>query len=400
VCWGLLAAGCEADQEPAAPLLDAGSAGNAMQPQPDSSSSGTGGMGASAVDSSASDQVDASSSFPDVSESDDRRSTADVGQLETSSEAALDGPADVSSDVFNDGGSESEPPDASSDSILDVVDDGPTVSKICAAGCATTDDCRADASSNLVCDPSSHRCVSCTDDVPCIAGASQWTAKKCAVDGDCVPTYGDYCVDVAGFGYCAFDSTKLGTLSCAGNSSSYMMKKHATTDTVSVCARLTRTCDLRRGTCEGPCTITCVSDGSVCTNTCTVARGGTICNATTKRCECASDNDCASPVSHCNLVTLQCECASANDCAADGGSSARLQVNRLARRTASAANTEKSHCPRGSARAMAHPPPPFGGGGATSPASQAGQDGEPHGQLGGVLGTQTFPLASAFGTHE
>jgi len=321
VCLGLLAVACEADQEPAALLLDA------AQARADSSSSGAGGRGGSTADSSAQDIVDASSAMPDVSGSDDRRDTADVGQLETGGEAGVDAPADTSgdisntSDASNDAVVDSELPDASSDSIMDVADAAPPMSKICAAGCSTTDDCRADASgSKLVCDPSTGRCVSCIDDVPCIAGASQWTAKTCAVDGDCTPTFGDYCVDVGGFGYCAFDSAKLGTLRCTGNASTITIKKHAVIDTVSVCAKLTSTCDLRRGRCEGPCTITCVSDGSVCTNTCTVARGGKICNAATKRCECASDNDCASPSSHCNLTTLQCECASENDCAPDGGS--------------------------------------------------------------------------------
>jgi hypothetical protein len=238
---------------------------------------------------------DARSEAPDVSAS------VDSGDA-TASEAESDASVDASSEVG-----------------LDAAEAGPIQSKICALSCGTTDDCRGDASnSKQVCDPLSGRCVACVDDLPCIAGASAWT-KSCALDGDCGTTFGDYCVDVAGFGVCAFDKSKIGTTSCFGNPGTYVVARHGDAGTVEVCAKLTTTCDLKRGRCEAPCTITCTGDGSTCTNTCTVARGGKICNATTKRCECASDADCAAPTGHCNLVTLQCECASSNDCS-DGSS--------------------------------------------------------------------------------
>src|SRR5262249_31846848 len=138
-------------------------------------------------------------------------------------------------------------------------------------------------------------------------------------DGDCMSPFGEYCVDVGGLGLCAFDMAKIGTSNCLGNPSSYTIQKHGSGATVDVCAKLTTTCDRRRRRCEGPCA-TCAPEAGVCTNVCTAPRGGKICNEGTKRCECASDADCAAPFGHCNLRTAQCECASITDCARDGGS--------------------------------------------------------------------------------
>jgi hypothetical protein len=292
--------------------------GDAAGDHPDSGPSASGGTGGSTAlpDSSADAASEGSVAMPDVS-TDDGAQAGEVRVPDGGVESEADAVNGMSTDASGETLAEAEPSDAA---IADAPDDSPHLSRICALGCVTTDDCRADAStSKLVCDPVGHRCVSCIDDMPCIAVASQWS-KTCAADGDCGTLFGDYCVDVGGFGYCAFDSAKIGTASCFGNASSYPIKKHAGSEMVSVCAKLTSICDLRRGRCEGPCTITCVSDGAVCTNTCTVTRGGTICNAATKRCECASDNDCAAPLGHCNPVTLQCECASGNACAPDGGS--------------------------------------------------------------------------------
>jgi hypothetical protein len=222
----------------------------------------------------------------------------------------------VASETLGDAVGETQ---SSDEAMVDAAEAAPPSSKICALGCQTSDQCSAGTSAfKPICEPTTHRCVSCIDDLPCIAGASVWT-KTCAADSACTPTFGDYCVDIGGVGVCAFDGAKVGTASCFGNPGTMTVKKFGgDAETVSVCAKLTTTCDLRRGRCEGPCTITCV-DGGGCSNTCTVARGGKICNATTRRCECASDADCALPSSHCNLITLQCECASSNDCPQDGG---------------------------------------------------------------------------------
>jgi len=262
-----------------------------------------------------------SASEPDAETPDD---SSDEAQDEANQSPASDGsdePADVASDAPDDTSADGGALDdaIADDAIADAAEGGP-VSKICALECVTTADCNVAVSVfKQICEPATHRCVNCIDDLPCIAGASVWT-KACMVDGDCTAMFGDYCVDIGGLGRCAFDSAKLGTASCFGNAGTFAIKKHGVSDTVNVCARLTTTCDLRRGRCDGPCTIACAADGGSCTNNCTVARGGKVCNATTKRCECASDNDCASPTPHCNLVTQQCECGSGSDCAPDGGS--------------------------------------------------------------------------------
>ena len=256
--------------------------------------------------------------MPEVS-SDDAQAEAqdEAADSSASDESNEPAPGDAASDAPDDTFAESG---AFDDAVADAAEGAPPVSKICALECTTTADCNVGVSVfKQICDPATQRCVSCIDDLPCIAGASVWT-KSCMVDGDCTAMFGDYCVDIGGLGRCAFDSTKLGTPSCFGNASTFAIKKHGATDTVNVCARLTTTCDLRRGRCEGPCVITCAADGGSCTNNCTAARGGKVCNATTKRCECASDSDCASPTPHCNLVTQQCECGSGSDCAPDGGS--------------------------------------------------------------------------------
>ncbi len=303
------AAGCGDDDVIAVGASDSAVAGDRTSAHPDSGQGGTGqtasgGMGGATAspDSSADVASDGAVARPDVD-----------GSADSAGDAASEPSSDVSSETLAVDGT-------SDDAIADADDDGPPISKICASGCVITDDCRPGTSIyKPICEPATHRCVSCIDDLPCIAGASVWS-KSCTVDGDCGPIFGDYCVDIGGAGFCAFDSTKSGTLSCVGNASSYTVMKHDGSSTVSVCARLTTTCDLRRGQCQGPCTITCAADGGACTNTCTVSRGGKICNATTRRCECASDNDCASPTSHCNPITLQCECTSGNDCSPDGGS--------------------------------------------------------------------------------
>jgi hypothetical protein len=205
--------------------------------------------------------------------------------------------------------------DASSDA---AGDGGPSFTKICAQECQSSDQCdRGTSPYKPICDPTAHRCVSCIDDLPCIAAASLWT-RPCTADSGC-PPLGDYCVEIGGSGVCASDSAKIGTASCATNADTITLKKFGSDgETVSVCARLINTCDLLRGRCVVPCTITCV-DGGACTSNCTVVRGGKVCNPDTRRCECASDSDCAFPSGHCNLVTKQCECASTDNCAQDGG---------------------------------------------------------------------------------
>jgi hypothetical protein len=228
--------------------------------------------------------------------------------------------ADVVSETLADATGETATlAEASSDAVADVPNDAPNLSKICTQECQTSDQCvRGTSPYKPICEPTTHRCVSCIDDLPCISGASAWI-KTCTADSGCTPIFGDYCVNIGGVGLCAFDSAKLGMASCLGNSGTITVKKFSSdAATVSVCATLTTTCDLRRGRCQDPCAITCV-DGGGCTNTCTVSRGGKVCNATTRRCECASDSDCALPSSHCNLATSQCECASSNDCLQDSG---------------------------------------------------------------------------------
>ncbi|HEV3192337.1 MAG TPA: hypothetical protein VGY54_17620, partial [Polyangiaceae bacterium] len=267
-------------------------------------------------DSSSDSASEVVAEMPDDS-TDDAQDEADQSSASDGSDEPGDATSDMSSDApgaADDTSAETGPFD---DAIADAAEGGP-VSRICALECMTTADCNVGVSVfKQICDPATRRCVNCTDDLPCIAGASVWT-KSCTVDGDCTAMFGDYCVDVGGLGRCAFDSAKIGTFSCIGNASTFSIKKHGASDMVNVCAKLTTTCDLLRGRCEGPCTITCAADGGSCTNNCTAARGGKVCNATTKRCECASDNDCASPTPHCNLVTQQCECGSGGDCAPDG----------------------------------------------------------------------------------
>ena len=308
--------GCGSDE---AVTFGTGGSEVAADAQPDAGIMASGGAGGSTgvQDSSAEIASEAAQVVPDVASSDAPGEAADDRTLdESSEEASADATSEVPGDAAGETVAEAGPSD---DAIADGAEAGPPVSKICALGCQTTDDCRADASnSKLVCDPLNHRCVACVDDLSCIAGVSQWTVP-CSIDTDCT-IYGDYCIDVGGPGACAYAAAKIGTLSCSGNASTYAAKKHGSSDTVSVCAKLTNTCDLRRGRCEGPCTITCTGDGSTCTSTCTASRGGKVCNATTRRCECASNDDCASPISHCNLATQQCECASGSDCAPDGGS--------------------------------------------------------------------------------
>jgi hypothetical protein len=281
---------------------------------------------ASASDTSVSRDSSSDSANEVVAEMPD--GSIDEAQDEANQSPAADGsdepaPDDATSEMSSDAPEAADDTSAEAgpfdDAIADAAEGGP-VSRICALECVTTADCNVGVSVfKQICEPQTHRCVSCIDDLPCIAGASVWT-KACMVDGDCTAMFGDYCVDVGGLGRCAFDSTKLGTASCFGNASTFAIKKHGASDMVNVCARLTTACDLRRGRCEGPCTIACAADGGSCTNNCTATRGGKVCNATTKRCECASDNDCASPTPHCNLVTQQCECGSGTDCAPDGGS--------------------------------------------------------------------------------
>jgi hypothetical protein len=297
--------GCGAGDDSTASSKDSSADGSVSH---DSSSDSANEATDMADDSSDEGQAEATD---DSSPSDESSESADVA-----SDAPDDTSADVASDALDDTSAEGS---AFDDAVADAAEGGPPVSMICALGCTTTADCNVGVSVfKQICDPATQRCVSCIDDLPCIAGASVWT-KSCMVDGDCTAMFGDYCVDIGGLGRCAFDSAKIGTFSCIGNASAFSIKKHGTSDTVNVCAKLTTTCDLRRGRCEGPCVITC-ADGGSCASNCTAARGGKVCNATTKRCECATDSDCASPTPHCNLVTQQCECGAGSDCAPDGGS--------------------------------------------------------------------------------
>jgi hypothetical protein len=286
-------------------------AGGAAEAEPDSSLTGNGGGGGAG-----------GSTLPDASAdvaSNQREGAPDVSVDDTGGQSDVSALPDAASETSVDAPSDTVPADGSDDAVADAADGASSISKICAQECQTSDQCVRGASPyKPICEPTTHRCVSCIDDLPCIAGASAWI-KTCTADSGCTSIFGDYCVDIGGLGVCAFDSAKLGTASCLGNAGTITLKKFGSdAQTVSVCAKLTTTCDLRRGRCESPCIIACV-DGGGCTNTCTVSRGGKMCNGTTQRCECASDSDCAFPIGHCNLLTAQCECASSNDCAQDSG---------------------------------------------------------------------------------
>jgi hypothetical protein len=303
----LVVAGCGGDDTSV--IVPAGGAAGA---EPDSSLAGNGSGGGSA-----------GSAFPDAStdvSSNPSDSASDVSMDDTGDRSDVSAPPDAVGETSVDAPSETvTPAEASLDAVADAPDGAPGVSKICAQQCETSDQCVRGASIyKPICDPATHRCVSCVDDLPCIASASLWT-KSCTVDSGCAPIFGDYCVEIGGTGFCAFDSAKLATASCIGNPGTITIKKFGSdAQTVSVCAKVTTTCDLRRGRCEGACIVPCV-DGGGCTNNCTVSKGGMLCNATTQRCDCAFDSDCAFPLSHCNLDTRQCECASSNDCAQDSG---------------------------------------------------------------------------------
>lgn len=230
---------------------------------------------------------------------------------------SADGPTDVSavSEAASDGsaeaalGSDVAASDVQDAGALDVVDSGGDAAavavKVCAEPCSDAGDC-AQGPAATFCHPTSHHCVACIHDVTCVAQASLWIGKTCAVDADCAPLFGDYCVDVEGTGYCAFDvSNEFG---CDVNHDLYTIKKFATADMVDVCANMSRTCDPVGGTCRAACTA----------NFCalTPLNGGSICNAATGRCECASNADCGPGAPVCNTSARRCECATSDDCAA------------------------------------------------------------------------------------
>jgi hypothetical protein len=145
-------------------------------------------------------------------------------------------------------------------------------------------------------------------DITCAQRNSVWT--PCTSDANCKPEggleRGDFCVDVEGAGYCAFSTTSV--LRCAGLTGTITAKKFGSSDMVTVCADTSETCDTARGTCIGAC------DDPFFPTTCTPALGGSVCNTTTHKCECASGGDCGPGAPVCNSVTKQCECGGTNDC--------------------------------------------------------------------------------------
>jgi hypothetical protein len=306
-------AGCSGDDTtPATPGASAGAAGSTSRGgAAGSAGSGLGGAGRG-VDASggAGGGIDASGGAGGDVDANGGAAGAAGGGMDSSVEGGGDAPshdggvADVS-DASTVDGHDSQGIDSGSDS---------GALRICAQKCNVDDDCTiANSAQKFFCNQANDHCVSCLHDVTCVAQSSLWLAKTCLTDGDCATdlfSFGDFCVDVEGSGYCAFSSTN--TNECFGLADVFTAKKFGGDgDTVQVCANTSSKCDTVRGSCVGP----CGGLGSVCTP----AEGGTACNTTTMHCECASDTDCGPGAPRCNLAARQCECASTTDCANDSG---------------------------------------------------------------------------------
>jgi hypothetical protein len=187
--------------------------------------------------------------------------------------------------------------------------------RVCIEACAVDEDCARPGVTRWSCDPVSHMCKSCYDDLICIAGVSMWTSKKCTADNDCFRCndggcthfFGDYCIEVDHTGYCAFDKDST---SCTGLPTPQVVKRFGSADTVQVCSKTTSRCDAERGYCI----TACRSNG-----TCSPARGGNTCDLATGRCQCEGPQDCGADAPVCNSVTKQCECDATDQCSIDGG---------------------------------------------------------------------------------
>jgi hypothetical protein len=247
-------------------------------------------------------------------------SAGSAGSAGTQGDASPDNRTDATPDVSMGDGATSDATDAqtsdatSTDGGSDVVSSeggeaGPVAVKACVIHCNGNEDCQPDgAVKTLMCNLDNHHCVACVHDVTCIAAKSLWI-HKCTADAECSPegglSFGDYCVDVEGTGYCAFDQNNQDCFF----SDTLTIKKFGSSATVNVCVDASQKCDTSRGKCDSPC-------GGLGAGACTPDRGGKVCNATTKKCECGSSTDCGPGAPNCNLVTKQCECGDTNDCGA------------------------------------------------------------------------------------
>jgi hypothetical protein len=253
---------------------------------------GAGGTGGVRTDASA-DAPEVGT--PDASLEDDASERDDASEEPTGSEPSDEAATDDAQEEAD-------------DALLADADTGPPPPTLCVERCTTNSECQTPNLPQKFCNLANNHCVNCLHDVRCVAQSSFWIVRTCTADGDCSTdqlSFGDFCVDVEGTGYCAFDSAH--TTQCIGLTGTYTIKKFGSDEMVTVCANTAQTCDPLRGACIAPCSSSL---------SCNPARGGRICNTTTRHCECATDTDCGAGLTRCNQLTKQCECPSTDTCVA------------------------------------------------------------------------------------
>jgi len=293
-----------------------GGSGGAAGSNPDSDASadrgGDAGSGEpSSLDATSADGAGAADGAPDARIDADVRTDARIDAADVSvmpevgvPDVSVEGASDASRDARPD--ADGTVNDARRDVADAVVDKGIPPDAPKWAGKSCVDHCNADNDcmpvlpvGDFECDLATHRCVTCRNDLACVAASSGWIIG-CTKSSDCV-SIGNVCINVNGAGKCAFT-----VATCGGIFPDDIPAQEFPTGTaVTVCGIASSECHAGR----------CVDRCSPI-HTCTPEQGGSACNESTGRCECNDDNDCAGGVgvSRCNTVTRQCECAGSADC--------------------------------------------------------------------------------------
>ncbi|HVY32369.1 MAG TPA: hypothetical protein VHB79_37790 [Polyangiaceae bacterium] len=177
----------------------------------------------------------------------------------------------------------------------------PAVHQACANQCEMDDDCAVDgAAFQMICDPTSKRCVdptvsACQTVDDCVANASFWSFFPCASNDECD---GGKCIDWQGSGYCAYTPDP----DCLDGDLKITLGQFGLPDSP------IEVCYTPSACVGGVCQFACESLG------CGAGAGDT-CSPTTHECECTTGGAECSATGVCGADHHCTECKVDDDCA-------------------------------------------------------------------------------------